>query len=286
MRTHMRSRFAQLGAATDAWWRAALCCFHPRVILLSLLPFLLCTGLAALLAYFYWDASMLWLDQQLRQSLWLEPIWRWLEAMGLSQVKTTLVPLLLVLLTMPLLLLLSVFAVSVMIGGMLSQWVTSRRFHELARKGTGVWWKSWAWTTLTCLSALCLWLFSLPLWLVPPLALVANPLIWAWLTYRVLAFDALVVHADLVERRELFRRERWTWWAMGLLCSFATALPSFLLALLPPLASVFFVFLGPLMIWFYMLVLIFGALWFSHHALSALHQLRLELTLNLHSNGA
>lgn len=266
--------FAHFKAMSDAWWRAALYCFHPRVILLSLLPLLLCTLLAGLLAYFYWDDSMLWLDEQLRQSIWLEPIWRWLESMGLSQIKATLVPLLLVMLSMPLLLLLSLFAISLMIGGLLSQWVVTRRFPDLVKKGKWVWWKSFAWTAASCLTALCLWLLSLPLWLVPPLALIVTPLIWAWLAYRVMAFDALVSYADAAERRQIFHDNRWPWWIMGLLCSLATALPTLLLAFLPPLASVFFVFLGPLMIWFYMLVLMFGVLWFSHHALASLHQLR------------
>jgi Etoposide-induced protein 2.4 (EI24) len=277
---------SHLKAVSDAWWRAALYCLHPRVILLSLLPLLLCTFLAGSLTYFYWNDSLLWLDHQLRQSVWLEPIWRWLEAMGLSQIKATLVPMLLVLLSMPILLLLSLFATSLMIGGHLSQWVAMRRFPELVKRGEWAGWKSVAWTTSSCLMALCLWLLSLPLWLVPPLALLVTPLIWAWLAYRVMAFDALVPYADATERRQIFHNNRWPWWIMGLLCSLGTTLPTLLLAFLPPLASVFFVFLGPLMIWFYMLVLIFGALWFSHHALASLHQLRQKTGPDSHNLGA
>jgi Etoposide-induced protein 2.4 (EI24) len=277
---------AQFKWMADAWWRSAIQCFHPRVILLSILPFVLCSLLAGTLAYLFWNESLLWMDEQLRQSVWLEPIWRWLEGVGLAQVKSTLVPLMLVMLSMPILLLLSVLTVSVMVGGHLSQWVAKRRFPDLVPKGTGAWWKSLAWTLTSCLSALLLWLISLPLWLVPPLAVVVTPLIWAWLTYRVMAFDALVPYADSAERRHMFHHNRWAWWAMGLLCSLATSLPALLLAFLPPLASVFFVFLAPLMIWCYMLVLMFGVLWFSHHALAALHQFRQNSAPNLPTNGA
>jgi hypothetical protein len=55
---------------------------------------------------------------------------------------------------------------------------------------------------------------SLPLWLVPPLVLVLPPLIWGWLTYRVLAYDVLSEHASREERLEIVRRHRprcWRW---------------------------------------------------------------------------
>ena len=55
-------------------------------------------------------------------------------------------------------------------------------------------------TTAAALLALVL---SLPLWLVPPLVLILPPLIWGWLTSRVLAYTAVAGHASLVERRLL-----------------------------------------------------------------------------------
>ena len=44
---------------------------------------------------------------------------------------------------------------------------------------------------LATLLALLAMLASIPLWLVPPLVLVLPPLIWGWLTYRVLSYDVL-----------------------------------------------------------------------------------------------
>ncbi len=43
-----------------------------------------------------------------------------------------------------------------------------------------------------------------------PLVLVLPPLIWGWLTYRVMAFYALAEHASKDERREVLRRHRVT----------------------------------------------------------------------------
>lgn len=45
--------------------------------------------------------------------------------------------------------------------------------------------------------------------------LVVAPLIWGWLTYRVMAFDALSEHASKDERRALFARHRMSLILMG-----------------------------------------------------------------------
>ena len=46
----------------------------------------------------------------------------------------------------------------------------------------------------------------MPLWFVPPLVLIVPPLIWGWLTYRVMGFDVLAEHASREERRQLHAR--------------------------------------------------------------------------------
>jgi hypothetical protein len=64
------------------------------------------------------------------------------------------------------------------------------------------------------LLALVALVVSMPLWLVPPLILILPPLIWGWLTYRVMAYDALAEHASRDERIEIFRRHRG--WLLGI----------------------------------------------------------------------
>ena len=56
------------------------------------------------------------------------------------------------------------------------------------------------------LLALAALVVTLPLWFIPPLVLVLPPLIWGWLTCRVMAFDVLALHADPTERRALLQR--------------------------------------------------------------------------------
>ena len=120
-------------------------------------------------------------------------------------------------------------------------------------------------------------MISLPLWLLPPLILLLPPLIWGWLTYRVMAFDALAAHASKEERREIFRRHRGWLLAIGVISGYLGAAPSVIWASGALLAAAF-VILVPLAIWIYTLVFAFSSLWFAHYCLAALQALRAEQT--------
>jgi hypothetical protein len=127
-------------------------------------------------------------------------------------------------------------------------------------------------------------LISIPLWLLPPLILLLPPLIWGWLTYRVMAFDALAEHASKEERKEIFRRHRGWLLGIGVLSGYLGAAPSVIWASGALLAAAF-VILVPLAIWIYTLVFAFSSLWFAHYCLAALQSLRAEQTFNPSQRG-
>jgi hypothetical protein len=129
------------------------------------------------------------------------------------------------------------------------------------------------WSLGSTLMALLALLVSTPLWLLPPLVLVLPPLIWGWLTYRVMAFDALSEHASADERRSLLKTHRLSLLGMGVFCGFLGAAPSLIWAS-GALFAAAFVILVPLAIWIYMLVFAFSSLWFAHFGLAALQALR------------
>ena len=104
--------------------------------------------------------------------------------------------------------------------------------------------------------------------------LILPPLIWGWLTYRVMAFDALAVHASGDERREIFRRHRTVLLGIGVICGYLGAAPSLIWASGALLTG--FVILVPLAIWIYTLVFALSSLWFAHFCLAALQDLRTE----------
>jgi hypothetical protein len=259
----------------DSFWRAAAYCLRPRVMALSFLPLLLMAALGLGLGYFYWDAAVQGMRSLLESSALLAGIWSWLHDWGVGDVTTVMAPLMVVLAVTPLLVVLSLLLVAVLMTPALVALVANRRFAALERKKGGSFVASVGWSLSSTVLALVALVVSIPLWLVPPLVLILPPLIWGWLTYRVMVFDALAEHASKEERQELFQRHRSSLLAIGILTGYLGAAPSIVWASGVVFAAAFFV-LVPLAIWIYTLVFAFSSLWFSHYCLAALQRLRAE----------
>ena len=261
-------------ALIDSFWRASAYCLRPRVMLLSLLPLAVLAALAAAVGYLYWDAAIAWTRQALDAWPLLARFWGWIGSLVSGDVPGMLAPLLVVMAATPVLVLVSLLVVAAFMAPALTNLVAVRRFPALERKrGAGVL-SSVAHSLGATLLALIALVVSMPLWLVPPLVLVLPPLIWGWLTYRVMSFDALADSASASERATLLRRHRLPLLLMGVLCGYLGAAPSIVWASGLVFAAAFFV-LVPLAIWIYTLVFAFSALWFAHYCLDALAQLRL-----------
>ncbi len=257
----------------DSFWRALAYCLHPRVVLLSLLPVLLMAAGVFALGYYLWYPAQAGLLAWLEGQQLLTPVQSWLDMGGLGALAGVLVPLLLLALATPLLVLLALLLVGLFMTPAMVRLVAQRRFAHLeCRRGAGfidsLWWSLGS--TLLALLALAA---TLPLWLIPPLALLLPPLIWGWLGYRIYAFDALAEHADAAERQELLSRHRSSLWLMGLACGLLSAAPSLLWA-----SGAMFIAMAPLLVplsvWVYALVFAFSSLWFAHYLLAALARLR------------
>lgn len=262
----------------DAFWRAAAYCLHPRVIALSFLPLVLMVALSLGLGYFYWDAAIGWVRALLESWSIVHTLWGWLENMGAGALKTALAPLIVIFAVTPLIVVLSLLVVAVVMTPALVALVAERRFSALERRKGGSMVASVIWSLGSTLLALIALLVSIPLWLVPPLILVLPPLIWGWLTYRVMSYDALADHASADERREIFRRHRGSLLGIGILTGYLGAAPSLVWAS-GALFAAAFVILVPVAIWIYTLIFAFSALWFSHFCLAALEKLRAETAL-------
>lgn len=259
----------------DSFWRAAAYCLHPRVIALSFLPLIVMVALALGLGYFFWDAAVDGVRVALESFSMLNAAWEWLQNMGLGNLKTVIAPLVVIFAVTPVIVVLSLIAVAVLMTPALVSLVAERRFPALERRKGGSFAASVLWSFGSTLLALIALVVSSPLWFVPPLILVLPPLIWGWLTYRVMAFDALAEHASGEERREVFRRHRGWLLGIGILTGYLGAAPSIVWAS-GALFAAAFVILVPVAIWIYTLVFAFSSLWFSHYSLAALQQLRAE----------
>lgn len=259
----------------DSFWRALAYTLHLRVMLLSLLPLVLLMVVAWGWGYFYWEPAVSWVRDGLEGWPLLQKIWGWAVALGAARISAAMAPLIVIFAITPLLILLCLLAVSLMMGPALVEMVAQRRFRGMTRQHGGSVLASLGWTLSSTLIAGVLMLLSMPLWWIPPLIFVLPPLIWGWLTYRVMAFDALAVHASRDERQEILRRHRLWLLLMGVLSGFMGAAPSLVWAS-GALFAAAFVVLVPVAIWIYAVVFAFTALWFIHFGLAALQDLRRE----------
>ena len=257
----------------DSFWRAASYCLRPRVILLSFLPLLLAGGLAGLLGYLFWEDALAGLRATLESWALLEALLSWLDRVGASAFRTVLAPLIVVALAIPVIVVFSLLMVALLMTPAVVTLVAQRRFPSLERRRGASFAQSAAWSLGCTAAALAAMVVSIPFWFVPPLILVLPPLIWGWLTYSVLSFDALAEHASADERRALMRAHRWPLLAIGVTTGCMGAAPSLLWA-----ASAAMLIFAPVLVvaavWLYTLVFAFSSLWFTHYLLAALELLR------------
>jgi hypothetical protein len=253
--------------------RALLSQLHFRMLLLTVLPFVL--------SVIIWGVA-LWLG--------LQPMIDWIQAyfaandgfrvagdvlgsFGMGTLKTILVPLLALWLLLPLMILTALIFVGTLAMPAITGHVANRHYPGLERRRGGSLLGSLWISASSFIVFIVLWLVTLPLHLVPPLIFIVQPLLWGWLTYRVMAYDALAEHADEHERKEIMRLHRWPFLMIGAVTGAMGAAPT-LLWLGGALAFVIFPLLAGVSIWLYVLVFTFSGLWFQHYCLDALARYR------------
>jgi hypothetical protein len=259
----------------DSFWRALAYCLMPRVMLLSLLPLAMLLVLSLSWGYFYWSPTQDWVRDMLASWQVLQGMMDWLQDNGAGELQSVMVPLVVIFAITPILVVVSLLAVSLMMTPALVDLVVQRRFAHLALKHGGTTVTSLVWTIGSTLAALVAMVITLPLWAVPPLMFIVPPIIWGWLSYRVMVYDALVVHASREERIEIGRQHRVGLLMVGVLTGYLGALPSLVWTSGAVFAAAFLVLI-PLAIWIYALVFAFTSLWFTHYSLAALEALRAQ----------
>jgi hypothetical protein len=257
----------------DSFWRAVAYCLRPGIILLSILPLLFMMGLTVGLGYFFWEPAMDQVMRLMESSAFLNGAWHWLEGMGAGKLKSVIAPLIVIFAVTPLIVIVSMLVVALAMSPVMVRLVVRRRFPHLQAQHGASFLRSVLWSLGSTALALVAMVVSMPLWLVPPLVLILPPLIWGWLTYRVMAFDALANHATDEERQTLFREHRLQLLGMGIFAGYLGAAPSLVWASGVVFAAAFVILL-PMAIWIYTLVFAFSSLWFAHYCLGALHALR------------
>ncbi|HEX5371196.1 MAG TPA: EI24 domain-containing protein [Aquabacterium sp.] len=258
---------------SSSLWRALAYGLHPRIIWLSLLPLLLSLVVLGGLAWWGWSDAVTALASSLNTWPWLSTLLSWLNQWGVPGASSVLAAMLLLALVVPVVVISCLLVVATLMAPSVVRMVVARRFPDLASRHRAPWWASLGWSLGSTALALVVMLVSMPLWFIPPLGLILPPLIWGWLTYRVMAFDILAEHATPEERTLILREHRPSLLLMGVITGYLGAAPSMLWAM-----GALAVVLAPVMIvaslWIYTFVFVFSCLWFAHYLLEALQNLR------------
>jgi hypothetical protein len=253
----------------DSFWRALAYLLMPRVIGLSLLPLLLSGGLFIGLAFFFWDMASDAVRATLESWSLVDAALKWLESYTGPSFRAVLVPMILVALSLPVVVVVTLLLVALLMTPAIVALVAQRRFGDLARLHGAAWWQGVLWSLGCTAGALLALMLTLPLWLIPPMVLLIPPLIWGWLTTRVMAFDALAEHASADERQALMAAHRWPLLLIGIVTGYLGAAPALIWAF-SAAALIFAPLLIAVSVWLYTLVFAFSSLWFAHYLLAAL----------------
>jgi hypothetical protein len=260
--------------------RALASAFHPVMLFLTFVPFLVAAIVWGALLYVFWqpliDTARLWLESW-HVTATLYQLFDWI---GLGAMRAVIAPFVVIAAAIPLIVVTVLLLILVLAMPRVIRYLARGPYASLEMRRGGTWYGSLAyslWTTLVCL---VLMIVTLPLWLVPPLFALIPPLLWGWLTYRVMTYDALALHASADERRALVRRYRWPLLTIGIASGLLGSLPTAIWVSSAWLV-VFFPVMAALTIWIYAFILVFTALWFGNYCLRALEQMRAESTRRL-----
>lgn len=242
-----------LGAVGLAFKRAVVSQCHPKMLMALLLPFLIALLGAIGLLWAFWTPLTAWLNMQVADWEIVNQVDQWLLAVGLFSIKLYLIPLLAVGILLPLSGILGLVVAAVFVMPIVLRHLERREYQGLVRQGqfsTAV--SAWNAIWVGLLFAVG-WVVTMPLWIIPPFAVLLPIFWWSFAFTRMLRVDAIIEHASPQERRLLWRRYNRQLWLIGFILS--------LINLFPPA---------------WLILPVFSALVFAHFSLEALRQLRVN----------
>ncbi|QWE09775.1 EI24 domain-containing protein [Polynucleobacter sp. es-EL-1] len=249
---------------------------HPKMLWFSLRPFLIVSILWGCLIWLTWTPALEVLGNFLTTSIFTSWIQDGLIWAGFENARAWIAPLFFVMLLIPLISIsLLVFIAFTTVPAIVNKVSRQTAYQGLDRKKGGGLFGSFMYTIWSALICLALVMLTLPVWWIPPLVAVLPPLLWGWLTMRLMSYDVLAQHASPEERDILLEKYRWPLLSMGIISGMLGAVPTFFWAT-SALALVLFPIVSFVALWVYSVIFVFAALWFTHFLLDALKVLREE----------
>jgi hypothetical protein len=257
-----------------AYGRALRSQLSGKMLLLSIIPFLLSVALWGVLLYFTLQPLIDLIFHAFTDGKHEAASSSVLATFGMGALKTVVPPLLAMLLLLPLMIITALLFMAIVAMPAIAGHVGQLQFPALEKKHGGSLAGSVANNVKVMLAFVPLWLACLPLYFFPPVAIVAQACLWGWLTSRVMAYDALADYASAEERAAIMHTRRRSLMAIGIVSGMAGALPGIVWIGGAVLWVVLFPILAALSIWLYLIIFIFSGLWFQYFCLQALADLR------------
>ncbi len=261
------------GIAT-AWARALRAQFSRRMLLLSLAPLLLSLLVWGAVLWFGLQPFLDWLQGVFAEYGWFDSSGGMLSTLGLGTLKVLVVPLMAIILLLPLMIASALLFMGIVAMPVIERYVSRRQFPQLEHKEGGSFAGS-VWMNLSSVIVFAgLWLMTVPLYAVPPVAVLVQAALWGWVTSRVMSYDALAAHASMEERKALMHAQRWPLLGIGMVSGVLGAMPGIAWMGGAVLSVVLFPFLAIVSAWLYVLIFLFTGLWFQYYCLQTLENMR------------
>jgi len=257
-----------------AYGRALRSQFSQRMLLLSVVPLLLSLALWGGLLYAGMQPLLDWLGAVFAEYGLFQTSGSVLAGLGLGFLKTLVVPLAAMLALLPLMIITSLMFIGVGAMPAIARHVSRIQFPQLERREGGSFLGSLGVNLSGIVVFALLWILTVPLYALAPLALVVQAVLWGWLTARVMSYDALSIHASREERHAIVKGRKRQLLVIGTISGLLGALPGVAWIGGALMSVVLFPVLAVLSIWLYLVIFIFTGLWFQYYCLQALADLR------------
>ena len=220
---------------------------HPVILLILLIPMVVAAAVWLGVAWAYWDT---WTTAI--QSLVMDHTgYSWTARWDLTEVAGVVAVIVVVILLTPAIIVTALLIAAIFAMPVLVSHVTRRDYPQLERRKGGTVLGS-AWNAFVAIGLfLVLWVVTIPLWLLGPVAAVLPLMLSAYLNQRLFRYDALSEHASREEMQPIFLEARGRLFLLGLITGVLYFIPPFNL-------------IGP----------VFAALAFVHLCLDELARLR------------
>lgn len=212
-----------MSAVVKALSKASRSLVHPIILAILLLPILVALAIWVGVGLNYWET---W-TSGIQTAVAEHTRFSWAANWDVPRLASWLAAAIVLALLAPFVILIAVLIATVFAMPMLVNHVAKNSYPNLARRHGGtVIGSIWNATAAILLFTL-LWIVTLPLWLLGPLAACLPFLLSAYLNQRLFRYDALAEHADAVEMARIFEVARGKLFLLGLITGLIYFIPPF-----------------------------------------------------------